>query len=275
MTGSNVRHSARGRRRQRRGDARRGGRRRCGRSRRSTATTRTRPAASTSSADDMAKWMRVLLAGGQLADGSRLFSERDRARADDARDADAQSATRRPSWRRCVATSAGTRSGSSVARLSRPQDADAHGRPAGLRVAGRCWFPTRPRRGRAHQPGVGEAFNAITYRVLDHYLGAPRIRLAGGATASVARASARAATAEQTGGRRPATPPRSRRCRSTSTPARIRTPGTATSRSPGERASSSMRFTQHAVARRATWSTGSTTRSSRAGAIASCAPTRS
>ena len=31
-----------------------------------------------SSAEDMAKWLRVQLAGGKLADGSRLFSDGDR-----------------------------------------------------------------------------------------------------------------------------------------------------------------------------------------------------
>ena len=119
---------------------------------------------------------------------------------------------------------------------------------------------------------VAGAFNAIVNTVLDHYIGAPD-------TDWVAAYSARAKIGEgecrrdsEEGRRANAIPIHARRCRWRPTPAAIAMPGTATSASKSTTASS--RFTSRTRQTwRATWNTGSTIPSWRAGRIARWTPT--
>ena len=125
-----------------------------------------------SNADDMAKWLIVQLGRGRLADGTRLFSAGDGARADDAGDAD--SYRRRPAGAApCVRASAATAS-ASVARLSRPQAGDAHRRPARLRLEsgdGARAASSASRYSRTRNPAPRSSRSPIA--ILDRYLGAP------------------------------------------------------------------------------------------------------
>ena len=84
-------------------------------SRRSRATTPIRPAASTPSAEDMAKWMLVLLSQGAAGRRHALFSDGTARQLDDAWSRRFPSAPRRRSWPPSGRTSTATRSASASA----------------------------------------------------------------------------------------------------------------------------------------------------------------
>ena len=143
----------------------------------------------------------------------------------------------------------------------------------GLRLARAPDTGHRARRLGAHQPGVGRGVQRPRLFGGDHYLKAPPVDWVAQFAAVRARNLARLADTElKSTQARDAS--RSRRCRWPNTPARIPTPGTATSRSPKppDGCRSASRRRRRSPARS---STGSTTRSSHGGPIASCAPTHS
>ena len=126
-----------------------------------------------SSAEDMARWMNVLLAKGALGDGSRLFSER--------------------TFRQLTTIVTPFRSGTPPPELA-AQKSNFNGYALGLGIREyRGWKLVTHTGG---LPGYlsqvtwlpdlglgvtvltnqesGEAFNSITYAIVDHYLGAPK-----------------------------------------------------------------------------------------------------
>lgn len=147
------------------------------------------------SADDMAKWMQVLVARGRLSDGSRLFSER--------------------TWREITTL---------VTPMPNPEPPEelaalrtfVQGYALGLNVreyrghhalthtGGLPGFVSRV----LLLPGVGvgvavltnqesgEAFNAVAYSVADHYIGAPAVDWVGAFEKARARTRASTAAAE-------------------------------------------------------------------------------
>ena len=237
MTGSNVRHSAaaaggnvatphaRGRRHGARRSA-------------PFESDNTNPAGGiNSSAEDMAKWLRVQLSGGMLADGSRLFS--------------AQTA------RQLTSIVTPIPIGDPPPELP-PLKTNFHGYALGfdirdyrghkivMHTGGLPGYVSRVAMIPDLNVGVavltnqesGEAFDSIAYRVLDSLSRRAGVRLDRRLHEGPRARSAAAVSAGRGRARRPAaTPRRSRRCRSPDTPAPTATPGTATSRSPKRAAS--------------------------------------
>jgi CubicO group peptidase (beta-lactamase class C family) len=124
-----------------------------------------------SSAEDMAKWMNVLLAGGKLPDGSRLFSE--------------------ATWRQLTALVTPMPLAEPPAEISASRSGfrgyalglearDYRGRKILTHTGGLPGYVSRVTTVPDLQLGVavltnqesGEAFNAITFWVLDHFMGA-------------------------------------------------------------------------------------------------------
>jgi CubicO group peptidase (beta-lactamase class C family) len=181
-----------------------------------------------SSADDMAKWLRVQLSEGKLTDGSRLFS------AATARQL-ASIVTPIPIGEPPPELAPLKMNSRLRSRLGR---ARYRGHKALMHTGGLPGFVSRVAMVPALNVGVavltnqesGAAFDSIAFRVLDHYLGAPAFDWIDGYRRAVERnqaataasdkdaASARDAQSKPSLGRR-------------STPAPIVTRGTATSRS--------------------------------------------
>ena len=211
MTGSNVRHSAARRRRQRRDAARAGGRQ--GRPIAPFDSDNTNPAGGiNSNADDMAKWMIVQLARRQARRRLAARSPSDvRAQLTSIvtpmpiRQPPPELAALRPNFN-------GYGLGLGRPRLSRPQDADAHRRPARLRVEGASMSRT-PSLGVAvlTNQESGAAFDAIAYRIVDRLPRRAGDRLDRRIPGDVARAAARR-------GRRSVTQSRGRARDAASTP---------------------------------------------------------
>ena len=151
-----------------------------------------------SSAEDMAKWLRVQLSGGKLADGSRLFS--------------AQTA------RQLTSIVTPIPIGDPPPELP-PLKMNFHGYALGfdirdyrghkivMHTGGLPGYVSRVAMIPDLNVGVavltnqesGEAFDSIAYRVLDHYLGAPAFDWIDGFTKTRARAEAALAQAEGRG----------------------------------------------------------------------------
>ncbi len=177
----------------------------------------------------MAKWLRVQLSGGMLADGSRLFS--------------AQTA------RQLTSIVTPIPIGDPPPELP-PLKTNFHGYALGfdirdyrghkivMHTGGLPGYVSRVAMIPDLNVGVavltnqesGEAFDSIAYRVLDHYLGAPAFDWIDGYTKVHARVAAASQRRRGQRHRPHATPRRSRRCRSRNTPEPTATPGTATSR---------------------------------------------
>ncbi|MCU0252852.1 MAG: serine hydrolase [Vicinamibacterales bacterium] len=136
-----------------------------------------------SSAEDMARWMHVLLAGGVLPDGSRLFSER----------------TLRQVTSIVTPLSPTTNPPPELAPLRN----NFAGYALGLNV--RDYYVSRVMMLPDAKLGVavltnqesGEAFDSIAYHVVDHYLGAPATDWIEGFRAASARNEAQMAEAEK------------------------------------------------------------------------------
>nr|ADC36031.1 beta-lactamase [uncultured bacterium 270] len=151
-----------------------------------------------SSAEDMAKWLRVQLSGGKLADGSRLFS--------------AQTA------RQLTSIVTPIPIGDPPPELAALQ-MNFHGYALGfdirdyrghkivMHTGGLPGYVSRVAMIPDLNVGVvvltnqesGEGFDSIAYRVLDHYLGAPAFDWIDGYTRARARTAARVAQAEGRG----------------------------------------------------------------------------
>ena len=151
-----------------------------------------------SSAEDMARWMQVLLAGGALPDGSRLFSE--------------------GTLRQLTAIVTPLTPALTTAPELAPLRHGFSGYALGLNVRDyrgtRMWTHTGGLPGYVSRVmllpdaklGVavltnqesGEAFDSIAYHVVDHYLGAPATDWIEGFRAASARNEAQMAEAEKT-----------------------------------------------------------------------------
>ena len=273
MTGSNVRHSAAAAGGNVADAARARSTARCGRSGRSTSDNTNPAGGINSSAEDMAKWLRVQLSGGVLADGSRLFSAATRAAADDDRHADSD-------WRSAARAAAAEdelprlRARLRHPRLPRPQGGDAHRRAARLRLA-------RGHDSRICNVGVavltnqesGEAFDAIAFHVARSLSRRAGLRLDRRLREGPrARGDAASSRGEPRRGRR-ATPRRSRRCRWRSTPAPTATPWYGDVTIARGRRQAGDALLAHAGAGRRPRALAARHVRRRAGATASCAPT--
>ena len=106
------------------------------RSRRSTSDNTNPAGGINSSAEDMAKWMLVLLDGGVLADGSRLFSERTLRQLTSIVTPLSPSPNPPPELAPLRNNFPATRSGLNVRDYRGKKIVHPHRRPAGLRVAG-------------------------------------------------------------------------------------------------------------------------------------------
>ncbi len=134
----------------------------------------TNPAGGVNScADDMAKWLLVLLADGKLADGSRLFSERTSREL-------ASPVTPMPN-REPPAEVAALGSNINFYALGLNIQ-DYRGRKVVTHTGGLPGYVSKVTRVPELGLGIavltnqesGEAFSAITYDIIDHYMGAPR-----------------------------------------------------------------------------------------------------
>jgi CubicO group peptidase (beta-lactamase class C family) len=149
-----------------------------------------------SSADDMAKWMRVQLSGGRLADGSRLFSA-DTARQLTTIVTPIAVADPPPELAPLKANFRGYALGFDIR--------DYRGHKAVMHTGGLPGYVSRVVMLPELNVGVavltnqesGGAFDSIAFHVLDHYLGAPAFDWIGGYQKIEARAAAAASDAEQ------------------------------------------------------------------------------
>jgi CubicO group peptidase (beta-lactamase class C family) len=149
-----------------------------------------------SSAEDMARWMRVQLSGGMLADGSRLFSASTSRELTTlvtpipAGDPPAELAQLKPNF-----------SGYALGLGVR----DYRGHKLLMHTGGLPGYVSRVLMAPDIKLGVvvltnqesGEAFDSIAYRVLDHYLGVPPFDWIDGFKKAHARAEARTADADR------------------------------------------------------------------------------
>ena len=126
----------RGARRQRRDARTRASTGACGRSRRSTATTRIRPAASTRRAEDMAKWLRVQLPGASWPTGRGCSPQATARQLTTHRDADSDRRSAAGAARAADRTSTATRSASTSATTAATSSSRT---PAGCPATSRGW----------------------------------------------------------------------------------------------------------------------------------------
>ena len=148
-----------------------------------------------SSAEDMAKWLRVQLSGGKLADGSRLFSERT-ARQLTSIVTPIPIGDPPPELPSLKANFRGYALGFDIR--------DYRGHKVVMHTGGLPGYVSRVAMIPDLNVGVavltnqesGEAFDSIAFRVLDHYLGAPAFDWIDGFTRTRARMTAAVAQAE-------------------------------------------------------------------------------
>jgi CubicO group peptidase (beta-lactamase class C family) len=150
-----------------------------------------------SSAEDMARWMHVLLAGGVLPDGSRLFSERTLRQVTSIVTPLSPTTNPPPELAPLRNNFAGYALGLNVR--------DYRGMKMWTHTGGLPGYVSRVMMLPDAKLGVavltnqesGEAFDSIAYHVVDHYLGAPATDWIEGFRAASARGEAQMAEAEK------------------------------------------------------------------------------
>ena len=212
-----------------------------------------------SNAEDMAKWLLVQLAEGQLADGTRAHQAGDRASAEHARHADPDRRRRRRSCASCVRTSTATASASALR--------DYRGHKLLTHTGGLPGYVSKVAMIPDARLGIAILTNQESTRGVRGDRRSHHGRLSRRADldwiaayqAIEKRAAPPRASPTQTAAASRATRRRSRRCRWSDTPGSYRDAWYGDMTITASGGGLAIRFDQHAAARRARSSTGSTT----------------